>query len=143
MSRVDLAGIDYLGADVVPELVEENRRRHGAAGKRFELLDATRDPLPQVDLVFCRDLLIHLSNADAAKLLANVARSGSRWLLTTHFTGHRANLDILSGDFRPLNLCRPPFLLPPPVEVIAEESRLSGGIFPDRAMGLWEVASLP
>jgi len=33
-----------------------------------------------------------------------------------------ANTEIVSGDFRPVNLCSPPFLFPPPLQVINEAS---------------------
>jgi hypothetical protein len=74
--------------------------------------------------------------------LRNFHRSGSRWLLTNHFAGREENLDILSGDFRPIHLCRPPFDFPPPEAVIAELSRLAGGAFADRSMALWRLADL-
>lgn len=134
--RLDL---DYSGADVVPELVRENQRRYGSARRRFTVLDATRDALPETDLILCRDLFIHLSLADCLLALRNFARSGSRWLLTNHFAGRADNPDIQSGDFRPVNLCRPPFSLPPPLEVIDERSVLAGGQFADRAMALWRL----
>jgi SAM-dependent methyltransferase len=134
--------VDYTGADIVPELVEANQRRHGGAHRRFVVLDATRDPLPEVDLILCRDLLIHLSLADGWAALRNFHRSGSRWLLTNHFAGREENPDILSGDFRPIHLCRPPFRFPPPEAVIAERSQLAGGAFADRSMALWRLADL-
>lgn len=134
--------VDYTGADIVPELVAANQRRHAGAHRRFVVLDATRDPLPEVDLVLCRDLLIHLSLADAWAALRNFHRSGSRWLLTNHFAGREENPDILSGDFRPIHLCRPPFDFPPPEAVIAERSQLAGGTFADRSMALWWLADL-
>lgn len=141
LSRVDLE-VDYTGADIVPELVEANRRRHGGSRRRFVVLDATRDPLPEVDLILCRDLLIHLSLADSWAALRNFHRSGSRWLLTNHFAGREDNPDILSGDFRPVHLCQPPFRFPPPETVIAERSQLAGGAFADRSMALWRLADL-
>ncbi len=138
MQQVPLA-VDYTGADVVPEIVEANQTLYGGEGRRFVVLDATRDPLPRVDLVLCRDLLVHLSLRDVAAVLRNVVASGSRLLLTSHFADRADNPDIVSGDFRPVNLCRPPFGFPPPARVIVEDSRLADGAFRDRAMALWPV----
>src|SRR5689334_11036374 len=59
MREVDLAGIDYVGGDIVDELVARNREMHGASGRRFEVVDLTSTPLPHADLVFCRDCLAH------------------------------------------------------------------------------------
>ncbi|HJY33225.1 MAG TPA: class I SAM-dependent methyltransferase, partial [Vicinamibacterales bacterium] len=55
--------LPYTGADIVAAIVEANERRFGGAGsgRRFVRLDLTRDPLPQADVVLCRDCLVHLS----------------------------------------------------------------------------------
>lgn len=134
--------VDYTGADVVPEIVAENQRLYGGARQRFVLLDVTRDPLPRVDLIHCRDLLIHLSNRDCLAALRNFVGSGSRLLLTSHFAGRVSNPEIVSGDFRPVNLCAPPFHLPPPVQIINEVSALGDGAFTDRSMALWRLAEI-
>lgn len=141
MRHVDLH-VDYTGADVVPELVNANQKRYGNETRRFVLLDATKDRLPRVDLIHCRDLLIHLSLADCRAALENFIASGSRFLLTSHFAARTANDEIVSGDFRPINLTAPPFRFPPPLEVISEESRLGEGAFTDRSMALWKLADL-
>jgi hypothetical protein len=133
---------EYTGADVVPALVNENQKRYGNERRRFVILDATRDKLPAVDLILSRDLLIHLSLGDMRAALANFAASGSRFLLTNHFEQRTDNPDIVSGDFRPVNLCSPPFNLPPPLEIINERSALGGGAFADRSMALWRLADI-
>jgi SAM-dependent methyltransferase len=133
---------DYTGADVVPEIVAANQARHGGNRRRFVLLDATRDPLPSVDLILCRDLLIHLSNRDCRAALTNFAASGSRLLLTSHFASRDGNQEIVSGDFRPVNLCRAPFHFPPPLDVVNEASALGEGAFEDRSMALWNLADV-
>jgi hypothetical protein len=136
------ADIDYTGADVVPGLVNENQKRYSGPRRRFLLLDATRDLLPPVDLILSRDLLIHLSTRDCRAALANFVSSGSRFLLTSHFDDRPNNPDIVSGDFRPINLCRAPFHFPPPLEIINENSALGDNAFRDRSMALWRLADL-
>lgn len=142
MRHVDLGGVEYLGADIVASIVADNQARHARAGRSFRVLDVTRDPLPAADLVLCRDLLIHLGLDDIHRTLANLARSGARWLLASHFPRCRDNAEIPSGAFRRVNLCRPPFGLPEPRRVISEESTMAGGEFPDRSMGLWRLDRL-
>lgn len=142
MRKVDLGDRDYLGADIVAEIVEENEARFGRPGRRFRVLDGAADALPRVDLIVCRDLLIHLSLGDIARTLRNFLASGSRRLLASHYSDRRENPDIPSGDFRPVNLCAPPFDFPPPLAIVNEESRQGDGAYPDRGMALWEVAAL-
>jgi len=133
---------DYTGADIVPEIVAENQKHHGGERRRFVVLDATRDALPRVDLILCRDLLIHLGNRDTWSALRNFEGSGSRFLLTSHFAARADNVEIVSGDFRPVNLCQPPFNFPPPIEVVNERSALAGNTFTDRSMALWQLSDV-
>lgn len=130
-------GFRYIGADIVAPLIDANRQAYEAAGGRsFLTLDITADPLPQVDLFFCRDCLFHLSNNDIAKVLDNFLRSDIKYLMTTTqvHTGELVNSDIYSGGFRPINLFSPPFNLP--ADVLARVDDGYAEIAP-RDMCLW------
>ncbi|MEJ2504422.1 MAG: class I SAM-dependent methyltransferase [Gemmatimonadota bacterium] len=142
MARVDLGDVAYIGADIVPEIVERNRREHAADGRAFLQLDLTRDRLPAADLLLCRDGLVHLSHADIRAALENVAASEIRWLLTTTFPSEPENVDIVTGDWRPIDLTKPPFELPPPVELLSEGCTEQDGAFADKSLGLWSVPSV-
>lgn len=148
MSQVNLGIRHYIGADIVTELVERNRSHYATAAteqcqREFLQLDLIQDDLPQVDLVFCRDCLVHLSFANIFRAFASLRRSGSRYLLTTTFTAQSENADIIDGDWRVLNLERPPFNLPSPVAVIVEGCTEQDGAFADKSLALWPVAELP
>jgi hypothetical protein len=143
LSRAELAGIDYTGGDIVSDLVASNTRRYGGPGRRFRCLNLCRDPLPRVDVVLCRDGLVHLGYAQIFRAFANLRRSGSTHLLATTFLELDANAEIDTGDWRPLNLCLPPFALPEPLEVIVEDWTADDGAYADKALGLWRVADLP
>jgi len=134
--------LDYIGADIVDDLVRANEARYGAPRRAFRRLDLTSDELPRADVVLCRDCLVHLSFAHVSKALANVGRSGATWLLTTTFLEHHQNVDIEDGDWRMLNLTCAPFNLPPPTVVLVEGCRESEGAYADKALGLWKVADL-
>ena len=143
MADVDLAGIDYTGGDLLPELAARNTARFGGPGRRFLPLDLTTSLLPAADLLLCRDCLVHFSLADIGRALANLRRAPIRYLLTTTFPGEPANLDITTGDWRPLNLERPPFGFPPPLALLVEGCTEGDGRFRDKSLGLWRVADLP
>lgn len=142
MRRVDLGGVQYVGGDIVPALVEANRRAFARPGVQFQPLDLLRDTLPQADLVLCRDCLVHLSYADARRALAGIAASGATWCLLTTFTERRENADIVTGQWRPLNLTLPPFDLPPPALTIVERCTEGEGQYADKALALWRVQDL-
>jgi hypothetical protein len=141
MRNVDLNGIAYIGADVVPELVAANAAFEGPHFT-FRRMNLVSDALPRTDLVLCRDCLPHFSFRDARRALANIAASESHLLLTTTFTDRDVNDDIKTGAFRPLNLERPPFSLPPPLRLINEDFTGFDGGFRDKSVALWRVADI-
>jgi hypothetical protein len=74
--------------------------------------------------------------------LKNVARSDGRWFLTTTFPAERENVDIVTGDWRPIDLTKTPFDLPQPIELLNEGCTEQDGAFSDKSLGLWAVAAL-
>src|SRR5262249_7114385 len=61
MKEVDLGEVEYIGVDVVAsEIIERNNQLYGAKNRHFMVKDITRDDLPKVDLILCRDCLPHL-----------------------------------------------------------------------------------
>jgi hypothetical protein len=142
MDQVDLGGIEYIGADIVKEIVDRNRANHAMNNARFEHIDLIRDDLPRVDLVLYRDCLVHFSFDDIRAAVSNIRSSGATYLLATTFTARDANREILTGEWRPLNLCNPPLDFPTPIRTINEECTQDGGIYPDKSLGLWRVADI-
>ncbi len=145
LSRADLGQTEYIGADIVADLVGRNAAQYGLPGskRRFLHCDLTRDPLPRADVVLCRDCLVHLPFAEVFRAFANLKRSGSRYLLMTTFTEMEANVDIVIGDWWPMNFERPPFQLGAPLACIVEGCTEAGGAYADKSLGLWEIGALP
>jgi hypothetical protein len=141
MSRMSLTDICYLGIDVVPELVESNSQRYSNPTLQFQLGDITQDELPQQDLIFCRDCLVHLPLRSGCQALSQFYKSGSRYLLATTYSSITVNRDSPTGSWRPLNLCLPPFNLPAPLELIPDPSDDTGANS-DKSMGLWDLTTL-
>nr|VFJ86075.1 MAG: hypothetical protein BECKLFY1418B_GA0070995_1001105 [Candidatus Kentron sp. LFY]VFJ98713.1 MAG: hypothetical protein BECKLFY1418A_GA0070994_108711 [Candidatus Kentron sp. LFY] len=155
MKDVDLGGVDYIGADIVGELIRENSEKYEKQGIRFQKLNLITDKLPKVDLVFCRDCLVHLSFSDIFLALNNVCDSESRYLLTTTFQRRTGNRDIATGLWRALNLQLAPFSLPKPLEIINEATTNADGSYrnetmelgnisdiQDKTLGLWKISDI-
>ena len=140
--QIQLNGIDYIGGDPVPWALEACRQRHERDGRKFLRLDPAMSPLPKVDLVLCRDFWVHLRFADITQVLANLRRSGSRYVLATTFTSRSTNVDVAVATWRPLNLERPPFNFPPPIRLIDEKCTESQGNFSDKSLGLWLLSDV-
>ncbi|MCP5048819.1 MAG: class I SAM-dependent methyltransferase [bacterium] len=143
MSAIDLGIDQYTGGDILEEIIVKNQQSFADKKHRFVNLDITGDELPMVDLLFCRDCLVHLSFEDIRKAFENIKRSGIKMILTTTFTGFSPNHDIVSGDWRPLDLQSAPFNLPQPIRLINEKCTEGSGSFSGKSMGLWPVQSLP
>lgn len=140
MKEVQLDVDRYVGADVIGELVEENRRNYGNSKTDFVCLDITRDRLPQVDLIICRDLLVHFNYRHIFRSIKNIKKSESKYLLTTTFVGFDRNEDILTGEWRPINLLKAPFNFPDPIKIIDEKYTAGSS---RKCLGLWKIADLP
>ena len=140
MKTLDL-DVDYTGADIVDALIQRNTQEFADVRRRFVQLDVQRDALPKVDLVLCRDCLVHFPLSGIALALANLKRSGSTYLLTTTFVDRGSNDDIRVGRWRPLNLERAPFNLPAPLRSIDEECPEPANR--DKRLALWRIDSIP
>jgi len=142
MKFVDIGNANYLGADIVEELIEINRKRFSSENHAFKMMNLLKDSLPAVDLILCRDCLVHFSNKHISMAVQNIKRSRSVYLLTTTFPGYR-NYDVVTGDWRMLNLQASPFLFPEPLKLFnegyyQEESGVSA-----KSLGLWKIDDLP
>ncbi len=132
MQHVDLGQARYLGVDIVPSVIEENQRRYGSHRREFRTLDAVVEPVPDADIVLCREVLIHLSFADGKRLLANLRRSAANYFLLTSDASTGFNADITTGDYRVLNLRKRPYRLPAPDAWLTDDSYVA-----ERAIGVW------
>ena len=142
MSKIDL-DLQYIGADIVADIIATNRSIYARDNRRFVQLNIISDPLPKVDLIFCRDCLVHFSYAHIFTTIKNMKSSESTYLLTTTFTNRTNNIDIATGEWRTINLQRPPFNFPPPLQLIDEQCTEGNGAYADKALGLWKIADLP
>lgn len=105
--------IKYIGGDIVKPLIADNRSKYSDKDTTFIHLDLTKSPLPEADLLFCRDCLIHLSYKDISLVLKNFLNSSIPYLITTSSaapSGPRIkNSNITTGDMRPIDLFAEPF----------------------------------
>lgn len=113
MRHIDLAGVDYLGIDLVSDVVAHNRAEFGRAGVRFELGNFTEMELPGADLVLCKDVLQHLPNKNVFRFLAGLDRF--KYALLTNDLGSNTDRDATlaasSWHFAPIDLTASPFSL--------------------------------
>lgn len=144
MNKVDLSGVDYVGGDIVNEMILKNVENYGEDNLRFGVMDLIKDDLPSVDLVIVRDCFVHFSFDDIQRSVNNLKQSGSKYLLTTTFSRLRINHDIITGDWRPLNLRKKPFLFPTPLFGMKETTQPGyERDYRGKSLALWEIQFLP
>lgn len=137
MSRVvDNTKVKYQGGDISIAMVADVWRRRPELD--VQVHDATTDAFPTVDLLFVRDVAIHLNNKDKRKLWQNWILSGIPWILITHNKeirpGIETNDDFEYSDGFPhasANWELDPWNYPSPTDIIWEYGQNG------RAMGLW------
>ena len=137
ISRISAELNLYLGLDVVEEIIADVRTRFEARKNHFfNVADVSFHVPPRVDAILCRDVFTHLTQSLVEDALKNIVRSESRFLIATTFA-HGRNDPVRLGGWRPLNLCAPPFELPPPQLLISEGLQNSS-----KSLGVWALSSL-
>jgi SAM-dependent methyltransferase len=124
-------GDHYVGIDVVPALIERNRREFAASDTEFRCLDITADDLPPGDLCLVRQVFQHLSNAEISSVLRKLG--AYRFVLVTEHhpaprrlvrpnadKPHGADTRVIDGsavclEFPPFN-CSATIVLESPVD---------------------------
>jgi hypothetical protein len=139
MRLVNLEGINYIGYDVIDEIIDRNITNYGSDNIKFEVNDIINNEIRKSDLIICRDFTFHISNENVLKLLENFKSSGSKYLLSTSFEFIDVNVDIDSESkgygFRKINLMKEPFNLNEYLYVFLETHPENLG----RGMYLWEI----
>ena len=158
MKEVDLKGLKFHGYDIMPEYIEDNKERFGSKNIKFEVKDVIEEKITQeVDLIMCRDLIMHLRWDKVKKLIKNFKNSKSKYLLATNFSNKNSHNDGYiypamasppnppedwdkepQWGWRPLNLLLEPFNFPKPAYSFVEENENCGG----RSVCLWELKKI-
>jgi hypothetical protein len=133
MSRlVGNTHVAYQGGDISLAMVAHAWRTRPELD--VQVHDATTDPFPVVDLLFVRDVAIHLNNADKKKLWQNWLDSNIPWILITHNLESKHNSDFEYTNefpFAMINWQIDPWNFPAPVGQVWEYE-ING-----RCMSLW------
>lgn len=142
MKLVDLTGIKYTGGDIVKALIKSNKRKYGSEDKAFKFINVVTTTAPKVDLILCRDLLIHLPLDDCLKAILGFLDSESKYILITTYNNNEANEDISPGAWRPVNLQIAPFNFPEPIQLIDDGDSDPTQQDYGKCLGLWRISDI-
>jgi len=120
MSKTPLpVNLKYIGGDIVESMIEENKNNY--PNVEFITFDLSQDKIPAVDLLFCRDCLIHFSLTDITRTFENIVNSDIKYvMLSNYHPDIAANYDIGTGDFRPTDFTRAPFEFEQPIDYLMD-----------------------
>ena len=124
--------IKYYGGDISMAMVADSWLKRPDLD--IKLHDITTDPLPLVDLLFVKDVTIHLNDEDKKKIISNWLSSNIPYIMITHDEYEKDNIDFNYADGFPfafVNWEQSPWNFPKPLDVIYEVNH--GG----RCMALW------
>lgn len=114
----------YVACDIVEPLIAFNAEHYKALDVDFRTLDLTNDELPPGDVVFIRQVLQHLSNAEIARAVRNVPAL-YRYLVLTEHVPHDPfphNRDKAAGPDNRLAIHSGIVLTSPPFDLEAIEA---------------------
>lgn len=140
--EINLSHNIYLGGDIVEDIILKNNYKYKTENISFVQFNLLEGIQEKMDLVICRDCLVHFSIIDIWKAFSNIKKSKSRYLMTTTFTEEEKNNDIITGGWRPLNFMKPPFNFPSPIMTLNENCTEKDGLFKDKSLGVWEIKQL-
>ena len=113
--------LNYTGIDIVPQLIDHNRKIFGSNRIKFVCLNAITDELPVGDLIIVRQVLQHLNNSQIQLILGKLIRYKyvliSEHLPTENIT---PNIDKLAGPKNRLIFNSGVFLNKPPFSIKAK-----------------------
>jgi len=160
--------ISYIGGDISQVVIDRNirtlnsvRQTMNVSHPLWTLINHTNSvSLAQMDLVeasaleanidllFCRHMMIHLTVTDNLKVLENIENSGVRYLMATTFLTNSGNdpINVNTDDFRlvlghEINLMQSPYCLRPPIKLFLDASHDDVNNF--SYMGLWDITMKP
>lgn len=141
-SKMDWTGIDYLGLDIVDSIIEENKNKY--KNMRFECKNLIEDDCPMADVIFIRNVLLHTNLIGIKKILNNVKKSGSKYVMMSSLPAVKENLETSCIWATRRNLELEPFNLPEPIVYIPE---ILPSFIKKKAknnyIGIWRVEDLP
>ena len=121
MRTIDLKDISYIGGDIIKERMK--KLSLDFPEKKFiyfNIIDDTN--LPKVDLLFCRDLLFHLSNEHKRVALQNFVNSGIEYILMSNHPLSSHNMDTVTGGFAHINWQLPPWNFSKPIDILYDSN---------------------
>jgi SAM-dependent methyltransferase len=107
---LDWSGVEYLGIDVVDEVIKKNSSAFAGPNVRFLRQDVLESRPPPADLLLLKDVLQHWPFAAIESIISWFP--SYRYILVTNEALIAPHQDTEFGGYRPLDLREDPFFMP-------------------------------
>lgn len=115
----------YIACDIVDELITRNKSIYRDSNVNFKVVNIVDDDLPDGDIVFIRQVLQHLSNADIFKVIPKLYKY--KFLIITEHLPNSPNFtpnkDFVSGPSIRLERNSGIILTEPPFNLLFKKSK--------------------
>lgn len=114
MQNVNLGNAQYMGLDIVQEIVDNNQEKFGSDNVIFYKFNILEQKPPPCDLLICRDLLFHFSLKNMKLAANNLKACHCKYLMSTTFPWVEVNQELTEAElaanwgYRQINLSLPP-----------------------------------
>jgi SAM-dependent methyltransferase len=151
--HIDWSNVQYTGIDIVPEIATNLQAQYGSHNVTFKQGNLMFDELPSADLLIVKDVLQHLPNQAVSSLIATQLKKYKFAIITNDRERIQyllyplkyplkrigeANIDIPSGEWRPLKLRDNPFNLAA-TEILTFSYQLSRRTFDVKEVLFWNL----
>ena len=107
--------INYLGIDIVEELIKENNLKFKNEKINFQSCDILDFKIDKkFDLILIRDLFLHIKNSDIIKIINNLRSMNIKYVALNSYNNNE-NKEVITGQHRKVNLLIKPFNLKKPI----------------------------
>lgn len=112
----------YLGLDIVPELIDQNKKNFSNDKINFNNFDIVIDELPNgFDIILIRDVFIHLNNKSINHCIQKLIKSDAQFIGITSTPSIKNNKDLKKeGRYRDINIETEPFNLKSPLICLSD-----------------------
>jgi len=136
MSQIDFTVVDYLGCDIVDDLIKRNKKKFPEF--RFKQLNVVEEKPRKSDMIFLRSVFIHLTLEQCLKAIENIKASNSRYLMASTLTELDVNFETSCLMKKNRNLMIAPFNFPEPLILVKQRNDIEN----DQYMGVWKIDEL-
>lgn len=114
----------YIGVDLGTQMLLENKEKFpNFVFQDQDILSFMKEYNKQgekVEVIICRDVLVHLDNKYIGSLLEEISNSDALYFITTSFPISYTNAEIEPGEWRPIDITKEPFNFNFPFTEISE-----------------------